>query len=58
MADSNGELSPNWLNYFIRTQRFLERMHAKQRRDVLKREQYRTEYSNKMGLDPFLEMTD
>ena len=58
VADSNGELSPNWLNYFIRTQRFLERMHAKQRRDVLKREQYRTEYSNKMGLDPFLEMTD
>jgi preprotein translocase subunit SecA len=57
-ADSKGELSPSWLGYFVRTQRFLERLHAKQRRDVLKREQYRTEYSNKMGLDPFLEMTD
>jgi len=58
VADAKGELAPGWLNYFTRTQRFLERMHAKQRRDVLKREQYRTEYSNKMGLDPFLEMTD
>lgn len=58
VADAKGEISANWLKYFQRTQRFLERMHAKQRRDVLKREQYRTEYSNKMGLDPFLEMTD
>ncbi len=58
IANAKGELSPSWLQYFTRTQRFLERMHAKQRRDVLKREQYRTEYSNKMGLDPFLEMTD
>jgi preprotein translocase subunit SecA len=58
MADAKGELSGSWLTYFQRTQRFLERMHGKQRRDVLKREQYRTEYSNKMGMDPFLEMTD
>lgn len=58
IANSKGELSRSWLKYFERTQRFLERMHGKQRRDVLKREQYRTEYSNKMGLDPFLEMTD
>lgn len=58
IANSKGELSRSWLRYFERTQRFLERMHGKQRRDVLKREQYRTEYSNKMGLDPFLEMTD
>lgn len=58
LADSKGELSGRWLRFFQRTQRFLERMHGKQRRDVLKREQYRTEYSNKMGMDPFLEMTD
>jgi preprotein translocase subunit SecA len=58
MADSKGELSSSWLTYFQRTQRFLEKMHGKQRRDVLKREQYRTEYSTKMGMDPFLEMTD
>lgn len=58
LADANGELSRSWFGFFLRTQRFLERMHAKQRRDVLKREQYRTEYSNKMGMDPFLEMTD
>lgn len=58
VANSKGELARSWLKYFERTQRFLERMHGKQRRDVLKREQYRTEYSNKMGLDPFLEMTD
>ena len=57
-TNAQGELAPAWMNFFNRTQRYLERLHAKQRKDVLKREQYRTEYSNKMGLDPFLELTD
>ena len=56
--DANGELSRSWAKFFHRTQRYLEKLHAKQRKDVLKREQYRTEYARKMGLDPYLELTE
>ena len=55
---AGGELSSAWLRFFRRTQRFLERQHAKQRKQLLKAEKMRTETYEKMGLDPFLEMTD
>jgi preprotein translocase subunit SecA len=53
-----GELPRRWVGFFRKTQRFLERLHAKQRRDLLKREKYRNESFKKMGLDPHLEMAD
>ncbi|MSR56889.1 MAG: translocase [Planctomycetaceae bacterium] len=56
--EGRGELSPNWLALFKKTQRLLERQHARQRRDMLKAEQKRTETYQKMGLDPYLEMTE
>jgi len=51
-------LPETWMKFFRRTQKFLERQHAKQRRDMLKREQYRNNYLRKMSLDPYLELTD
>jgi preprotein translocase subunit SecA len=56
--DRNGELGAGWLRFFRKTQRFLERQHAKQRKQLLKGEKQRTDQYEKMGLDPFLEMTD
>ena len=55
---ANGELSAKWLKIFEKTQRFLERMHRKQRKDLLRQEKQRTESHRKMGLDPFLELTE
>lgn len=57
-SGQNGELGSQWIRLFHRTQRFLERQHAKQRKQLLKAERFRTETYEKMGLDPFLEMTD
>lgn len=57
-ANARGELSPQWLAFFNRTQRFLERQHYKQRKDLLKSEKFRTEVYDRMGLDPYLEMTE
>ena len=57
-AGPTGELSPLWMQYFRRTQRFLEKQHGKQRKDLLKGERERTDLYRKMGLDPYLEMTD
>jgi preprotein translocase subunit SecA len=53
-----GELPASWLKLFERTQRFLERMHRRQRKDLLRQEKQRTESHKKMGLDPFLELTE
>jgi preprotein translocase subunit SecA len=54
-----GELSSRtWLRYFRRTQRFLEMLHAKQRRELLKREKQRAVTYRQMGLDPCLELTE
>jgi preprotein translocase subunit SecA len=59
VPDANGELSVTaWLGFFRRTQRFLERQHIKQRKQLLKAERMRTDMYERMGLDPFLEMTD
>jgi preprotein translocase subunit SecA len=56
--DATGELPPRWLRLFQKTQRLLERQHARQRREMLKAEQKRTDTYEKMGLDPYLEMTE
>ncbi|MGV2339835.1 MAG UNVERIFIED_CONTAM: hypothetical protein LVR18_39540 [Planctomycetaceae bacterium] len=47
-----------WLRYFRRVQRFLERMHRKQRKHLLKQERMRLEQYENMGLDPCLELTE
>ncbi|HBL48164.1 MAG TPA: translocase, partial [Planctomycetaceae bacterium] len=57
-ADEKGELSPGWLSFFKNTQDFLEKLHRKQRRDMLKQEKNRIEMFHKMGLDPYLEWTE
>ena len=56
--NESGELSHNWLPFFIKTQRLMEKLHKKQRRDLLKHEAQRNRAYDKMGLDPHLEMTD
>jgi preprotein translocase subunit SecA len=53
-----GELSRNWLRFFRKTQRYLEKLHYKQRRDMLKQDKQRTESYRRMGLDPCLELTE
>ncbi len=58
ISGSRGELSRSWLRYFRRVQRFLERMHRKQRRHLLKQERMRLEQYENMGLDPYLELTE
>ena len=58
LPDRNGELSRAWLRYFRRVQRFLERMHRKQRKHLLKQERMRLEQYENMGLDPCLELTE
>jgi preprotein translocase subunit SecA len=58
LPDRNGELSRAWLRYFHRVQRFLEKMHRKQRRHLLKQERMRLEQYENMGLDPCLELTE
>lgn len=54
----DGELSRTWVGYFRRTQRFLEKHHRKQRKNLLKQEKFRTEAYERMGIDPYLELTE
>ncbi|HEV8068087.1 MAG TPA: translocase, partial [Planctomycetaceae bacterium] len=56
--NAEGELSLQWLGLFRRTQRFLEKMHRKERKNLLTYERKRSDAHNHMGLDPFLELTD
>jgi len=56
--DAKGELSLNWLSLFQRTQRFLEKTHRKQRKQLLKQEKHRADAYDKMSLDPYLELTE
>ncbi len=55
---STGELSSAWLRLFHRTQRRLEKLHIKQRKQMLKQEQEQLKKYNRMGLDPFLELVE
>jgi preprotein translocase subunit SecA len=56
--NAEGEVGGKWLKLFRRTQRFLERLHRKERKMLLRHERKRNDAHQKMGLDPFLELTD
>jgi len=58
LPDRYGELGRTWLRYFRRVQNFLERMHQRQRKHLLKQERHRLEQYENMGLDPYLELTE
>lgn len=58
IAGKSGELSRSWHRYFQRVQRFLEKTHRKQRKNLLKQERQRLEQYENMGLDPYLELTE
>ena len=53
-----GELADSWVDLFQRTQRFLEKLNRKSRKELLRQEKQRLEMYDKMGLDPFLELTE
>ncbi|MBM3970423.1 MAG: translocase [Planctomycetes bacterium] len=56
--DSLGELSRTWIAFFKKTQKFLEKTHLRQRKDLLKAERHRMQMYKRMGLDPCLELTE
>ena len=56
--NAKGELEDSWLSLFQKTQQVLERTHQKQRKQLLKQEKLRSEQYEKMGLDPYLELTE
>ena len=56
--DANGELAASWLRLFERTQRRIEKQHAKHRRHQLQSEQVRQAAHRRMGLDPCLEFPE
>ena len=56
--DSNGELNRTWIAFFKKTQKFLEKTHLRQRKDLLKAERHRMLMYKRMGLDPCLELTE
>lgn len=56
--NKDGELPDSWLSFFKKTQRFIEKTHLKQRKDLLRQEKHRTEAYKRMGLDPCLELTE
>ncbi len=51
-------LDAGWMKRFRGTQRTIERQHRKQRKEMLKHEKQRTQNYAKMGLDPYLELTE
>ena len=51
-------LDAEWSKLFRRTQRTIERQHRKQRKEMLKVEKQRTMTYARMGLDPYLELTE
>jgi preprotein translocase subunit SecA len=55
---SKGKLPNSWLSFFRKTQAFLEKEHRKQRKSILRQEKHRRESYRKMGLDPYLELTE
>jgi preprotein translocase subunit SecA len=57
-ADSKGELASRWIRLFQKTQRLLEKLHTKQRKQLLKAEKERLKRYHRLRLDPFLELTD
>ncbi|MCA8987793.1 MAG: translocase, partial [Planctomycetaceae bacterium] len=57
-AASKGELPASWRKVFERTQRFLEKQHYKQRKQMLKHEKKQMETYRRIGLNPYLESAD
>ena len=57
-SDRRGEITKSWSRFFRRTQRFLQRTHYRQRKNLLRQEKFRSEAYEKMGIDPFLELTE
>jgi preprotein translocase subunit SecA len=57
-ARGRSELSPRYAALFRRVQRRLERLHERQRKEMLKYEDQRLRNHHRMGLDPFLELID
>lgn len=57
-AGAREQLDEHWLSRFRKTQRTVERQHRKQRKQMLKQEKDRTMSFAKMGLDPYLELTE
>ncbi|MDA1165102.1 MAG: translocase [Planctomycetota bacterium] len=57
-ANAHGELAGNWVTFFTKTQRYLEKMHYKQRKDMMKQDKHRSQSYRRMGLDPCLELTE
>ena len=55
---SQGELPSRWVRLFRKTQRFLERHHYKQRKEMLKHEKKQMETYRRIGLNPFLEAAE
>lgn len=56
---AGGELSVRtWMPFFRKTQRYLEKLHTSQRRDLLRQENQRALAYRQMGLDPCLELTE
>lgn len=56
--NSIGELPRTWIAFFKKTQKFLEKTHFRQRKDLLKAERQRMDAYRRMGLDPCLELTE
>jgi len=57
-AAGGPELPPSFLKIFYHAQRLLERLHARNRKLMLKYEDQRFKSHRQMGLDPFLELID
>jgi len=53
-----GELPGRWLRPFVQTQKRLEKLHRRLRRELLRREKQRALSYRQMGLDPCLELTE
>ncbi len=56
--NQKGELPGSMLSLFKKTQRFLERLHVKQRKMMLRQEKQKNKLYRQMGLDPYLELTE
>jgi preprotein translocase subunit SecA len=55
---ASGELPQRWIGVFHRAQRRLERLHLKQRTELLKEKKKQLESYDRMGIDPYLELIE
>jgi preprotein translocase subunit SecA len=54
----HAQLPQRWVGVFHRAQRRLERLHRKQRKDLLKQKKQQREAYDRMGIDPYLELIE